>query len=538
MSTGVSLDLNNRLVPGDGKLIQMAEHFDQFIMAHELANPSVWRDRLPKGVYELFNGTSQKTNIFRGTLGPQQGLSEWTSIEPSRKPSGNDPGSDYCSYNPQTYTWGIETVTFSGLRTSWRSPVFCVNDLKFVDQAKTQLGLIIKAGSRVTDDVKEVFNREQYVKAAVDAGKAIVFVDGGIDYIDNSAVRFSYDPFLKDANGDTYLTFASSLLPKISALNWSLLDSIRVYLADEAPDAAIGSDSGMPVYGLMIDLMDFEKMVYKDAELREDFRYARPQQLITGFNMGFKVYRGFALMHDPRQMRFKIKSDNGTNVTATRVVPRRATKAGTVGYIPETNPDYISAELAVGIIFMNDVIQVLVPPSVNNMGSGMVFGPAPGYNGEWTWINEYDREYNPLKEVGYFFARFEYFTKPLIYSNIATVFLYRRCPQVLSSGCLVEAGSDTDGTDVGVAVNAAEADVDTTNNTITLTLVSKLTGGLGDAITLTDDAGGSATGNIADASAAPTYTFVFSSLSGLTESTASAIAADLTAAGSSKVSVV
>lgn len=535
MSTGVNQDLSNRLVPSDGKLIQMAEHFDQFIMAHELANPSVWRDRLPKGVYELFNGTSQKTNIFRGTLGPQQGLSDWQSIEPSRKPAGGDPGSDYCAYNPQTYTWGIETITFSGLRTSWRSPVFCVNDLKFVDQAKTQLGLIIAAGSRVVDDVKEVFNREQYVKAAVDAGKAIVFVDGGINYIDDASTHFSYDPFVKNANGDTYLTFASALLPKVSALNWTLLDAIRVYLADQAPDAAVGTDSGMPVYGLMIDLMDFERMVYKDNDLREDFRFARAQTLISGFNMGFKVYRGFALVHDPRQMRFKIVSDNGTIVTATRVVPRRAIKAGTVGFIPETNPDYISAELAIGVIFMNDVIQVLVPPTVNNMGSGMVFGPAPGFNGEWTWINEYDREYNPLKEVGYFFARFEYFVKPLIYSNVATVFLYRRCPQVLSSGCQLESRTDTASTNVGVAVDAKAADVNATNKSITLTLVSKLSAGVGGSVTVTDDDGGSGTGHIADASAAPTYTIVFTSVSGFTG--AALNYAKFTAAGASKVTV-
>lgn len=527
--------LNNRLVPSDAKLVQMAEHFDPFLMKHELDNPAVWRDRLPKGTFELFNGASQKTNIFRGTLGPQQGLNTWTPIEPSRKPAGADAGFDYCSYSPQTYSWGIESVTFSGLRTSWRSPVFCVNDLKFVDQAAEQLGMIVKAGSRVTDDTKEVFNRENYVKAAVDAGKAVVMAEGAIDFIDNSNYRFSYNPNQVDASGNTYLTFPSALLPKVSALNWSLLDVIRTYLADEAPAAAIGSDSGMPVYGLMLDLMDFERMVYRDNELREDFRFARPQQLISGFNMGFKVYRGFALMHDPRQMRFRITSNNGTNVTATRVVPRRATRAGTVGYIPETNPDYIQAELAIGVVFMNDVIQVLVPPNVRTLGNGMVFGPAPGFNGEWTWINEYDKVENPLREVGYFFARFEYFVKPLIYSNVATVFLYRRCPQVLSTPCAIDESSDAVSSNVGVAVDAVAGDVDATNKTITLTLASKLTAGAGDAVTVTDDDGGSGSGNIADSSQAPTYTFVFSSVSSFTGGALNH--AKFTAAGTSKVSV-
>lgn len=536
MSLGTSLALPNRLVPADGKLIQMAEHFDEFLMDHELSNPNVWRDRIPKGAFTLFNGMSQKTNIFRGTLGPQQGLSDWTPIEATRKPAGNDPGFDQCSWNPQTYTWGIDTIAFSGLRTSWRSPVFCVNDLKYVDYAKQQLGLIIKAGARVTDDTKEVFSREQYVKTAVDAGKAIVFTPSASDYVDSSSQRFSYDPFVKNAAGDTYLTFPSALLPNISTLNWSLLDHIRTYLADQAPEAAIGSDSGMPVYGLMVDVMDFERMVYADSDLREDFRYARPQQLISGFNMGFKVYRGFAIMHDPRQMRFAIQSNNGTTVTATRVVPRRATRAGTVGYIPETNPEYLKAELAIGVVFMNQVIQILVPPTVNNLGSGMTFGPAPGFNGEWSWINEYDREFNPLKETGHFFARFEYFVKPLIYSNVATVFLYRRCGHVLETKCKVDTASEAETTDVGIAVDAVAGDVSAANKTITLTLASKLAAGLGDAVTVTDDDGGSGSGNIIEDSQAPTYTFAFASVTSFTGSALNH--AKFTVAGTSKVSVV
>lgn len=536
MSTGVDLTLQNRLTPGDQKLLQMAEHFDQFIMAHEMANPSVWRDRLPKGTFELFNGTSQKTNIFRGTLGPQQGLNGWTSVEPSRKPTAGDPaGFDYCAYNPQTYTWAMDTVTFSGLRSSWRSPVFCVNDLKFVDQARQQLAFIVRAGARVVDDSKEVFNRENYVQTAVNAGKAIVLAEGANDYVDNPAYRFAYDPFALDGSGNTYLTFPSALLPKISTINWTFLDFIRTYLADQAPETATGRESGMPIFTLMMDLLDFDRYVLNNTELREDFRYAQPQQLIDGFEMGFKVFRGFALVHDPRQMRFTVTSDDGTNVTATRVVPRRATRVGTIGLIPETNPDYINAELGVGVIFMNQVIQILVPPNLSNLGSGLTFGPAPGYNGEWTWINEYDKDVNPLKEVGYFFSRMEFFVKPLIYSNEATVFLYRRCPQTLGSGCAVEAAVDS-ASSSGVATDAVAGDVSATNKTIVLTLSSKLTAGLGDPVTVTDDDGGSGSGNVADASQAPTYKFVFSDVSSFTGGALNY--AKFTAAGTSNVAVV
>jgi len=509
MSLGVDTGLNGRLVPGDRQMVTMADHFDEFIMAAELANPNVWRDRIPKGVFPLYQGLSQKTNIFRGTLGPQAGLADWTAIEPSQKPVGQTPGKDACAYSPQTYTWAIDTVEFGGLRTSWRSPVFCVNDLKYTDMAKQQLALIIKAGSRVTDDVKEVFNREQYVMQAVNAGKAMVFCEGGLQYLDDASVRMSYDPTAVDADGDTYITFPATLLPKISTLNWSYLDFLRQYMQDQCPDAAISQTGGMPVYGLMIDVMDFEKMVYGDAELRQDMRWAQPQQLITGFNMGFKVYRGFALMHDMRQMRFRFNSIVSGNAVCKRTLPRRAIRPGTVGLIPEANPAYFEAELALGVIFMNQVVQILVPPTVDNMGSGMVFGPAPDFNGQWTWINEYDKAENPLKEVGYFFARFEYFVKPLIYSAQATVFLYRRCQHAIQTGCAIQSASDAVTSGDKLAAAPVAADFDATNRRVTLTLLHLLDASVGSTVSIKTDDADVFVASIAEDQNAPTYTFAW-----------------------------
>jgi len=504
----VDTSINSRLTPDEGKLVVMAEHFDKFIVDWEMSHPSVFRDRIPKGTFPLYQGTSQKTNIFRGTLGPQQGLNTWTGIAPSQKPVGNAVGKDLCSYNPHTYTWSYETIDFVGYRDSWRSPVFCVNDLKFTDMAKEQLGFIIRAGSQVTDAVKETFNRETYVKQAVDSGKGVMLVEGGMDYIDSSTVRFTYDPFTVDADGNTYVTFASALLPKLSTLNWTFLDYIRQYMADQCPEAATGMDSGMPVFGLMIDLLDFERMVYKDSDLREDFRYAKPQQLISGFNMGFKVYRGYALMHDARQMRFRVTAVGATNTTATRVVPRKATRTGTIGYIPETNSEYIKAEIGMGILFMSEVVTILVPPTVNNLGSGMVFGPAPDFNGAWTWLNIQDAETNPLREIGYFFARFEYFVKPLRWATEATVFLYRRCPQAIKTGCQAEAESSAAASSL-MSDTPTAADFDGTNLTVTLRLQKKLTAGAGAKVNITRDNSTVFEAYITEDSDAPTYTFAW-----------------------------
>jgi hypothetical protein len=484
----VNTQLPGRETLDQGRFLKLAEHFDKFLVDWQMKHPSVFRDRLQMGTLTLFNGFVQSTNVFRGTLGPQAGLAEWDVVSQSKQADGASAAQDACQYNPNTYDWAYDSFAFSGLKTSWRSPVLCVNDLKYGDKMKEQLAFVIQAGSQVTDDVKETFNREQYVKTAVDAGKAMILCDGANGIVDDASVRFSYDPFTVDSDGDTYVTFTASLLTSLSTLNWTYLDFVHSYLSDMAPDAAVSSDSGMPVYGLMIDLRDFERYVLADDDLRNDFRYARPQQLIDGFNMGFKTYRGFALMHDPRQMRFSLSSFTGTTATAKRVKPRKATRAGTIGFVPETNADYINAEIGMGIVFQNEVIQVLVPPVVNNLGSGITFGPAPGYNGSWSWLNIQDADTNPLNEIGYYFARFEYWTKPLRHSINTFVFLYRRCPHVISSDCAIDSADDVAGDAEAVTFPAAPT-VNSTLGTVTVTLAKKLAGGVGDEVQMTTTTG-------------------------------------------------
>lgn len=496
---GVSLAVDNF----NKKFLGYCEYWDEFIMESEQRSPNVWRDRLPKGTFQLYNGITQKSNIYRGGLGPQAGLSEWTAVATS---TPGAEGYNACGYDPNTYAYGVETVSYSGFRTSWASPVVCLQDLKYTPKIREQLAMITRTGTDVTSDVKETFSREIYVKTAVDSGKAVIFTDGGMDYLTDSTKRFSYDPFVKDADQDTYISFPAGL--KVSTLNWSYLDYLRMYMADQCPQAALGNDSGMPLFGLFLDLNDFEKFVLgTDSKLREDFRYADPKALIKGFNMGLKVFRGFMLMHDSRQMRFKFHKISSGNVIAKRVKPRKADRAATIGYIPEANPAYYKAELAIGVIFMNDVIQIQMPPNDLNMGSGMVFGPAPGYNGEWTWINEYDKQYNPLREVGYFFSRFEYYPKPLLYSSEATVFLYARCPQTWTTECEPIADGSKDPVDSAFLAEApAAGDFDGTNLKVTLTLTDKLSAATpGSPVTVTNDASAEFAAVIADASMAPTY---------------------------------
>jgi len=495
------------------KMLTMAEHWDEFIKARTMKNPNIWHDRIPRGTYQLFNGLTQKTNIYRGGLPVQAGLSTWKDIGTSRKPSSGDAGFDNCAPGtPQTYSYAWETVQYTGYQDEWQSEPVCLNDMKFVDYAKDQLALIVRTGVEYGISMLENWNREMYVQQAMLSNRGMLMANGGLDFEENSAYRFSYDPFatVADVDGDAvpYITFDANT--ELSTLNWDFLDYLRTNLNDRAGEAALGMESNMPIFGLMIDVLDFERMIKADSNTYEDWRYARPQALIDGYDMGMKIYRGFAIMHDARQMRFRVKGyDSNGDVVATRVLPLKAGRAVTIGNVPIPNPQYFRAEIGIGVIFMNDVLQNLFVPSVDNLGSGMVFGPKPGMTGEWKWINIQDPVTNMLGEHGFFYGRFQLFPKPLLFATECTVFAYKRCAHSIRTACAIEDNSDVSTGAISVASDAVTGDFDDTLNRVTLTLANLLEAGVGDNVSIVKADSNAFAAKIADSSLAPQYTFTW-----------------------------
>jgi len=219
----------------------------------------------------------------------QAGLSTWKSLAASRKASAGDPGFDSCiPGTPHTYTYAWETVQYSGYQDEWQSEPVCLNDMKFVDFAKEQLALVVRTGVEYGMSIIENWNREMYVYRSALANRTMVLAEGALQFEDSATYRFAYDPFAvtTDVDGASvpYIKFDDGL--EVSTLNWTYLDYLRASLADRAGEASIARESGMPIFGLMIDLLDFERFVLADSALREDFRYAKPQEIIRGYDFG------------------------------------------------------------------------------------------------------------------------------------------------------------------------------------------------------------------------------------------------------------
>lgn len=403
------------------QFLDALEFVDDVIQRRQHLQTSTWRSMIARQPYVLGEGLVKRAYRFHPGLGDQRGLHRWHAIQISRVASGADPGVDACAYNPYLVDYGFETVEYTGFQTSRRTRHICIRDIRFTWQFKQQLNLVMGFLGDVTNSVHENFAREWYIRTAVEAGNAFVLSEGS-----PNSVTFTYDPFSTDDDGDNTLTIARG--NDVSMMNWTYMRWFDRFLQVQAPQAAIGNDGGWPLFGLVFDMEDFDRLLERDPDIREDYRHAKAETLIEHYGKTNR-FKAFSLMHDPLAPRFAIKSQDGTNITLRRVDPKQDDTAVTIGNRVGVNTDYLNAEYAMGIIFLKDVFSEQIPPAgPTNPGGGTSFGATPSLNGEFKWVNIPNEETNLLGENGFYFSRFEIFPKPGIYDQEAIVFLYRRVP--------------------------------------------------------------------------------------------------------------
>lgn len=482
------------------KFLELAQYFDTFISERARKHPTIFTERVPKGPMPNFQGLVRQVNIFHGPVGEQTGLNNFRRIQRSRVPGESDPGHDACAIQPKKFSYGWETRQYTGYQGEWESEPICIEDISYTHMAKEQAQMVAMTVPKITLSVWETWNREQWLNTSVQGGNAFIIARDGQDLGSPFTAQYEYDPYVtRDFGGaepETFLRYPAAVQP--GALEWSHLTWWQDYLGDECPEAALANDSGFPVFGLMVHKRDFEKMIRDTPELRADYREMDARILIEGTPMSFQKYRGWAIIHDSRQARFKIHSvetDGATEyVVARRVKPLLDDLAGSVGYIVEVNKEYHNAELALGIVFMNDVIQNLVPTPIGSLGKDMVFGTEPGFNGEFKWMNKYDKLTNPLENTGNYFGRFRIFPKPLLYHNRAVTFLYARCPHVMGGDCVKLPEGVTGATTSALARDLVAGDYDSDTRTLTVPVTDVMALELGQTVTITATGGGGGAG--------------------------------------------
>lgn len=541
--------------------LKVQENWDQFLKdGSRNFSWGPWFDLLPKQGFPLYSGEFQQTGIWRPAPVAMTGLVDWRDITTSRATGTNgagDAGVNACSdYSAKEVEFGnYEIWRNSGKEYMLKSPPICVTDLVTTTQVQTQLAFMVKHMLKLTKEVHTTWHREQYIRSTMFSKRSFVMTTGGVGYGAGmgdieGGIRWYYDAYDGDANGDTYMYFPAGT--DVSTLRWEYLQFQREYLQYACPEGAMARADGEAKYMALGSRSDFQKMVDSDPVIREDYRYAHAQLLVEDYTK-FTEYRGVMIAEDPGQMRFdhgiietvagSTVSDGsggyipaGDYVKCKRLNPERRGRAIMNGaYVTEVNPDYIKAPYRILPIMMKNVLTCQIPDVVGDLGSGITFGVGPSYNGEFKWVVIEDSDDNPFGEKGNFFSRYKFYLKPDDYYLETTAFLYASCylePVVLCDN----AGTDT--TAVALSVAAAEADASYTNRTIDVTLAKSIAAGDGSAVSVTGpDASGAITGYVMDSSRAPTYSIGFSATELAKIDTPAAVTTDATFANAFTTSV-
>lgn len=444
-------------------MMTKVEFFDPFIQAMLTKRPRQWFNAIARGNKENFSGLTSETRIFRGGLGHYAGLSMFTAINPVPSAANNP-----CvrgAFETSSVAW--DRLDWKGYQAYWGSDPICVDQWKYTPEAIQQLAWILQHGAERGVDIQEVWNRDWLIRTST------VDADGGAgrgylmmsSYVGNTTPeKYYYDPLVQFGNGAgqvapatgitrPFIVFKAGL--EIETLNFDVLGALKDELDVSCPDGAIGSEGGTPMFGLPVNKKDFEKYIQGSDFETKNWREARAEKLITGIT-GVKTHRDWALTFDSNQLRFKITKvvanyanatyggvaaalEGETVVIAQYVPPMVAGRIGENGIaIPEYNPEYGTAELAVTPVQMTKVFTNLFGSNVASLGSGTTFGPFPGLNGKWNWMNIIDRANNPHGKIGNFEGEFQIFPKAEPRVVYSTSFLYRRCTESIKSRCPVD----------------------------------------------------------------------------------------------------
>jgi len=219
-----------------------------------------------------------------------------------------------------------------------------------------------------------------------------------------------------------------------SILVQGVLDKFYTHLnQDGAGDEVSDRENGRPVFVAVMSDEASAKLILDNPDVRQDYRESpRVSELLAPLGIT-RSYKGWYHMIDVFPPRWDFDPDAEEGEQWTEILPYAGT-AATYGTKQEVNPAYQAAEYEDTILFHPMVYKSLVPAPITSPGGNTGF-ESVSYRGEFKWINEYDRTFNPDKNTGYFRGILMQGSKP-VYPQWGYVLRHKRCPSTLGLvGC-------------------------------------------------------------------------------------------------------
>jgi hypothetical protein len=300
-------------------------------------------------------------------------------------------------------TFGQKLRQYSLEWASVDSPDISLEDLRFAVKRKEQLSNIMDVLTESTSLVWQDRYRNLYTRSVVIEGNNLVYPGVGAINNPTSGTTTTGDAkavYNAVVNGSVSAVGGGVLTPTAlpqSQLTQGILKRLYMKLIrDGAGTNAMGRENGAPVFMLICGAETSENLIRLNADIRQDYRYAKPNELLTPLGIE-RSYGGFYHSIDPYPPRFAVAGTSPAYLFRVYPFRKETTTKGTAYNI---NPAYETAAYEISYIFHQDVFRSVVPSPIST-NNKMAFNPQ-NYRGEFKWVNILDRQSNPDGNVGYF----------------------------------------------------------------------------------------------------------------------------------------
>lgn len=296
---------------------------------------------------------------------------------------------------------GSTTRTYSLKREALEGPDFCASDLLYPFQLERQLDSLFKVLTDRTIQEWEIHDRHEYFRQV--NRKVVV----------NAAMNET------NTQAQVYPAFQPT-----ARLSMGVLNKYKVkLLRDGAGLSAMATTAGAPVLTVIASSETIDALIFDNADIRQDIRWAEPGMLLKPFGQQ-RNYRGFMFMEDPYPRRFTYSAGVFTEV------PAFVSSATTRGNKSDVNPAWETALYEESFIFDPEVMHQLIPEPVVKPHPKFVFNPT-NFLGDWQLKNIPDRECNPDENIVYHRGILAAASEP-VSPERGAAFVHLRCDPALN----------------------------------------------------------------------------------------------------------
>lgn len=224
-----------------------------------------------------------------------------------------------------------------------------------------------------------------------------------------------------DGNPPTESSTQASTYPAacpVSILTNGILNQYYLRLTRDGA-AGMGMDNGKAVLTLICSAETSDDIVFRNADIRQDLRWAEPDQLLKRLGVS-RNYRNFFHLLDLYPRRFTC-----SNNTATEIAVFTTGVAASKGKKAELNTSWTGASVEESFIYEPTVWKQLVPRPITNPAPNYRFDPV-NYMGQLTLKNIPDRKCNPDGNILFHRAILAAGTMP-VHPERGAAFLHLRC---------------------------------------------------------------------------------------------------------------